>query len=127
MVDLRIELGPDPDRDATARRNALALVTATVYEAAGTQGQEMSAAALNELVERVVGEIGEVREESVAALQHMLAVVARQYSAFAGVAHAIAAEAFSAGQQEPDADEPDYEQVLARVSALIEGLPGTGG
>ena len=123
MPDLRIELAPDPDRDARARRAALALVTATVYEAAGTEGQELSAAALNELVERVVGEIGGVREESVDALQQMLGVVARQYSAFAGVAHAIATEAFAAGQQEPEADLPDYEQVLARVSRLIEGLP----
>jgi hypothetical protein len=123
MVDIAIDLVPDPPKDAQARRAALALVTATLHDPEGPGFKELSSVALHGLVEQVVGEIGEVREESREALQLMLTSVARHYSAFAGVAYAFAGEAFLAGQREPQAQEPDFAAVLGRVGRVIEGLP----
>jgi hypothetical protein len=120
MVSISIDLVPDPARDARAREAALALVTGMLYDPAGPgEEKDLSAAALNQLVEQVVGEIGEVREESAAALQHMLTVVARQYSAFAALAYAIGVEAFAAGQRAPDAPELDLPDVLSRVRQAL--------
>ena len=125
MAEISIDLRPDPERDRQARRQALALVTATAYEADQdqTQVQELSSAALRDLIEQVVGDLGEVRPESAAALQHMLGVVARQYSGFAALTYLVAAEAHAAGQREPDAEGLDVEQVLRSVSAHLESLP----
>jgi hypothetical protein len=125
MADISIDLQPDPEKDKQARRGALALVTATLYEAGQeqTQVQELSSAALRELIEQVVGDLSEVRPESAAALQHMLSVVARQYSGFAALTYLVAAEAFTTGQREPEADGLDVEQVLRTVSAQLEALP----
>ena len=125
MVDISIELVPDPAKDAQARRAALALVTATLHDPEGPGYKELSSVALHDLVEQVVGEIGEVREESKAALQLMLTAVARQYSAFAGLSYAFAGQAFLAGQREPEAAEPDFPALLNGVSRVIEGLPDT--
>jgi hypothetical protein len=116
VANISIDLVPDPAKDATARQAALALVTGMLYDPAGPgEEKDLSAAALHDLVEQVVGDIGEVREESAAALQHMLTVVARQYSAFAALAYAASVEAFAAGQRDPDAGELDFADVLSRV------------
>ncbi len=123
MTEISIDLVPDPRRDAQARRAALALVTATLHDGDDDGVKPLSSAALQDLVEQVVGEIGGVREESRAALQLMLSVVTRQYSAFTAVAYAFAAEAFAAGQRDPDAHEPDLEGLLAGVRRAIEELP----
>ena len=124
MPDISIDLRPDPEQDRAARRAALALVSATLYDADGSgPSHELSGAALSELVENVVGAVGEVRPESLAALQHMLGVVSRQYNGFAAVSLAIAAEAFGAGQRAPEAAEADYESILRGVGALLETLP----
>lgn len=120
MAEISIDLVPDPARDAQARRAALALVTATLYDPEGPGLKELSSVALHDLVEAVVADIGEVREESAGALQLILTAVARQYSAFAGVAYAFAGQAFAAGQRNPQAEEPDYAEVLAYVSRVIE-------
>src|SRR3546814_1240133 len=58
--------------------------------------------------------------DSLAALQQMLGVVSRQYNGFAAVSIAVAAEAFAAGQRDPDAEEADYESILRGVSTLLE-------
>lgn len=124
MPDISIDLRPDPEQDRQARRAALALITATLFDAdEGGPGRELSGAALSELIESVVGAVGEVRPESLPALQHMLGVVTRQYSGFAAVGLAVAAEAFAAGQREPEAEEADYESILRGVSSLLETLP----
>jgi hypothetical protein len=120
MTDIAIDLLPDPARDTQARRAALSLVTATLYDAEEDEVKELSSAALQDLVEQVVGEIGGVREESKPALQLMLTAVARQYSAFTGVAYAFAAEAFLAGQRDPMAEEPDFADLLSRVRRAVE-------
>lgn len=120
MTDIAIDLVPDPDRDAQARRAALALLTATVYDPQGDGPKELSSAALQDLVEQVVGEIGTVRKESEPALQLMLTAVARHYSAFTGLAFAFAAEAYAAGQREPSTDEPDLHALLDRVRTAVE-------
>ena len=124
MADVAIDLVPDPARDTEARRAALALVTAAHFDPGGGQG--LSSAAMQGLVEQVVAEIGGVREESAAALQAMLTAVARQYSAFTGIAHALAAEAFLAGQRESTAQEPDLGPVLDRVRAAVEDAAEQG-
>ena len=125
MADISIDLQPDPESDKQARRQALALVTATAYEADAEPAQvlELSSAALRDLIEQVVGDLNDVRPESAAALQHMLGVVARQYSGFAALTYLVAAEAHAAGQREPDAEGLDVEQVLRSVSAQLESLP----
>lgn len=124
MPDISIDLRPDPEQDRQARRAALALITATLFDAdEDAPAHELSGAALSELIENIVGELGEVRPESLAALQHMLGVVSRQYNGFAAVSIAVAAEAFAAGQREPDAEEADYEAILRGVSSLLETLP----
>lgn len=115
MTEISIDLVPDPDRDAQARRAALALLTATLYDPQDDTHKELSSAALQDLVEQVTAEVGGVREESRAALQAMLAVVARQYSAFTGIALALAATGFAAGQLDPDGEEPDYFALLDRL------------
>lgn len=125
MAEISIDLQPDPAGDRQARRSALALVTATLDEAGQdpTQVQQLSSAALRDLIEMVVGDLSEVRPESAAALQHMLGVVARQYSGFAALTYLVATEAFAAGQQEPGADGLDVERVLRSVGAQLESLP----
>lgn len=120
MTDIAIDLVPDPARDVPARRAALALLTATVYDPQDDGPKELSSAALQDLVEQVVGEVGELREESKPALQAMLTAVARHYSAFTGLAFAFAAEAHAAGQSDPDAPEPDLAALLDRVRAAVE-------
>jgi hypothetical protein len=124
MAEITIDLVPDPERDRAARRAALALVTAALYDAEETGHKELSSAALHDLVNDVVEVVGEVREESAPALQAMLGTVSRQYSAFTGVAYVLAAEAFAAGQQSPDAQEPDYPELLRATSEALEALPG---
>ena len=125
MPDISIDLRPDPEQDRQARRAALALITATLYDADehAASPHELSGAALSELIESVVGSVGEVRPESLAALQQMLGVVSRQYTGFAAVGLAIAAEAFAAGQREPEAEEADYEAIVRGVSSLLETFP----
>ena len=125
MPDISIDLRPDPEQDRQARRAALALITATLFDADehAASPHQLSGAALSELIENIVGELGEVRPESLAALQHMLGVVSRQYNGFAAVSIAVAAEAFAAGQREPEAEEADYEAILRGVSTLLETLP----
>lgn len=120
MTDIAIDLLPDPDRDGQARQAALALLTATACDPQDDGPKELSSAALQDLVEQVVGEIGSVREESKPALQLMLTTVARHYSAFTGLAFAFAAEAYAAGQREPSAEEPDLDALLDRVRAAVE-------
>ena len=120
MAEISIDLVPDPERDKQARRAALALVTATLYDPDGPGFKELSSVALHDLIEAVVADIGEVREESAEALQLILTAVARQYSAFAGVAYAFAGQAFAAGQRNPDAAEPNYSEVLASVSQVLD-------
>lgn len=120
MTDIAIDLVPDPARDAQARRAALALLTATVYDPQGEGHKELSSTALQDLVEQVVGEIGAVREESKPALQLMLTAVARHYSAFTSLSFAFAAEAYAAGQAEPSAQEPDLHGLLDRVRTAVE-------
>ena len=120
MTELSIDLVPDPDRDARARRAALALLTATFYDPQDDGPKELSSAALQDLVEQVVGEIGGVREESRAALQLMLTAVARQYSAFTALAYEFALEAYAAGQRDPMGEEPDLADLLDRVRAAVE-------
>jgi len=123
MVEISIDLVPDPAKDGQARRAALALVTATLHDPEGPGFKELSSVALHGLVEQVVAEIGDVREESREALQLMLTAVARQYSAFAGVSYAFAGQAFLAGQREPQAEEPDFAAVLGSVGRVIEEPP----
>lgn len=120
MTDIAIDLAPDPARDASARRAALALLTATVYDPQDDAPKELSSVALQDLVEQVVGEIGGVREESKPALQLMLTAVARHYSAFTGLAFVFAAEAYAAGQRAPMSPEPDLRGLLDRVRATVE-------
>lgn len=120
MTDIAIDLVPDPARDVQARRAALALLTATVYDPQGDGDKELSSVALQDLVEQVVGEVGGVREESKPALQLMLTAVARHYSAFTSLAFAVAAEAYVAGQQDPSSQEPDLGALLDRVRAAVE-------
>jgi hypothetical protein len=120
MTELAIDLLPDPDRDARARRAALALLTATLHDPLDDGPKELSSAALQDLVEQVVGEIGGVREESRAALQLMLTAVARQYSAFTALAYGFALEAYAAGQRDPMGEEPDLADLLDRVRAAVE-------
>ena len=124
MTDISIDLQPDPVRDAQARRSALALLTATLHDPEGDGFKELSSAALQDLAEQVVAEIGGVREESRPALELMLSVVARQYSAFTSVAYALADEAFAAGQRDPEAEQPDLGALLGGVRRALEGLPG---
>ena len=119
MTDLAIDLVPDPERDARARRAALSLLTATLYDPQDDGPRELSSAALQALVEQVVGEIGGVREESRPALQLMLTAVARQYSAFTGLAFALAAEAYVAGQRDRVGEEPDWPGLLDRVRTAV--------
>lgn len=124
MPDISIDIRPDPESDRQARRAALALITATLFDAdEDAPAHELSGAALSELIENIVGELGEVRPESLAALQHMLGVVSRQYTGFAAVSIAVAAEAFAAGQRQPEAAEADYQAILRGVSSLLETLP----
>lgn len=122
MTEISIDLAPDPEQDAQAQRAALGLLTASLYDADEPGVKELAGAALHELLESVVGDLSEVREESKPALQHMLSVVARQHSAFTAVAFALAAEAYTAGQAEPGADEPDWLELLQRVRE--GGSPG---
>lgn len=123
MAEISIDLVPDPERDGAARRAALALVTAALYDGDGPGTKELSSVALRDLVEDVVRVVGEVREESAPALQAMLGVVSRQYSAFVALSYVVAAEAFAAGQREPDAPEPDFGAVLRAASTAMESLP----
>ena len=123
MTALSIDLVPDPERDAQARRAALALVTATLYDPEGPGLKELSSVALHDLIEAVVADIGGVHAESAEALQLILTTVARQYSAFAGVAYAFAGQAFAAGQRNPDAEQPDYGEVLLAVSQVLDAQP----
>ena len=123
MAEISIDLVPDPERDRAARRAALGLVTAALYDAEETGHKELSSAALHDLVSDVVSVIGEVREESAPALQAMLSTVSRQYSAFTSVAYVLAAEAFAAGQRSPGEQEPDYAELLRSASAALEALP----
>ena len=120
MTEISIDLVPDPARDVQARRAALSLLTATLYDPQDDGPKELSGAALQDLVEQVVGELGGVREESREALQVMLSAVARQYAAFTGIALALAAEGFLAGQRDPAGEEPDYLALLERVRAAVE-------
>lgn len=120
MADISIDLAPDPEQDTAARRAALALVTAMHADAADDGLADVTAVALNDLLGRVVGGIGEVREESVAALTSMLHLVGRQYTAFAAVTSAAIAAAFAAGQSDPRAAEPDYGAVLRAAGQTIE-------
>ena len=122
MANIDINLEPDPHRDAEARRAALALITATYYDA-GDEGavRELSSVALHDLLTAVVGEI-DVRPESAPALSAMLGTAARQFTAFSAVAYAIADQAFRAGQQFPSAEAPDYEQVLRSTSEVLQQL-----
>ena len=122
MAEISIDLVPDPERDAAARRAALALVTAALYDGDGPGTKELSSVALRDLVEDVVGVVGEVREESAPALEAMLSVVSRQYSAFVALTYVVAAEAFAAGQREPNAAGPDLGAVLRAASEAIEAL-----
>lgn len=122
MAEISIDLVPDPERDRAARRRALALATAALYDGDGPGNKELSSVALRDLVEDVVGVVGEVREESAPALQAMLSVVSRQYSAFVGLSYVVAAEAFAAGQRDPDAAQPDYGAVLRAASEAMEAL-----
>ena len=120
MAELSIDLVPDPERDAQARRAALALVTATLYDSDGPGFKELSSVALHDLIEAVVADIGAVHEDSAEAMQLILTAVARQYSAFAGLAYAFAGQAFAAGQRDPGAEEPNYGEVLAAVSQVLD-------
>lgn len=120
MVDISIDVVPDPARDAQARRGALALLTAMVYDPEGDGAKDLSSAAMQDLVEQVVAQIGEVREESAAGLRVMLAAVARQYSAFAALAYATAVEAYEAGRRAQDGEELDVPEVLAGVRQAVE-------
>ncbi len=124
MADISIDLVPDPARDVPARTAALSLLTATLYDPQDDGPKELSSAALQDLVEQVVGEIGGVREESKPALQVMLTAVARHYSAFTGLAYALAAEAYAAGQRDPLTEEPDFVELLERVRRGVEDAPG---
>ena len=123
MANIDINLEPDPQRDAEARRAALALITATYYDAGDDDGsvRELSSVALHDLLSAVVGEI-DVRPESAPALSAMLGTAARQFTAFSAVAYAIADQAFRAGQQAPKAEAPDYEQVLRSTSEVLQQL-----
>ena len=123
MADIDINLEPSPERDAEARRAALALITATYYDADGATGaeQELSGVALHALLSTVVGEI-DVRPESAPALSAMLATAARQFTAFSAVAYAIADQAFYAGQQLPDAQGPAYTEILRSTSEVLQRL-----
>lgn len=124
MANIDIALEPDPQRDAEARRSALALITATYYDAGDAeQGavQELSSAALHDLLTSLVGAI-DVRPESAPALSAMLSTAARQFTAFSAVAYAIADQAFLAGQRSPDADGPDYADVLRGTSEVLQQL-----
>lgn len=122
MVDISIDLVPDPEQDTVARRAALALVTAMHADAQDDGLAHVSAVALNDLLGRVVSGVGEVREESVAALTSMLNLVGRQYTAFAAVTSAAMAAAFAAGQHDPEAAEPDYDAVLRTAGQVIESF-----
>lgn len=121
MTDISIDLLPDPEQDGQARRSALSLLTATLYDPQDEGPRELSSAALADLVEQVVAAIGGVREESREALQAMLSVVARQYSAFTALGLLLAAEGYAAGQRDPLGEEPDYVALLDRVRATVEG------
>ncbi len=120
MTDISIDVVPDPQRDRQARRSALALLTATLHDPQDDGPRELSSAALADLVEQVVAEVGGVREESRQALAAMLAVVARHYSAFTAIGLLLAAEGFRAGQRDLGAEEPDYAALLDRVRAEVE-------
>lgn len=126
-MDISIGLAPDPEQDTAARRAALALVTAMLADAADDGLADVSAVALNDLLGRVVGGIGEVREESVAALTSMLHLVGRQYTAFAAVTSAAMAAAFAAGQRDGAAAEPDYGALLRETAQVIERFEGGAG
>lgn len=124
MTDISIDLAPDPQQDAAARRAALGLLAAG-HDADEAVVHEHSGVALNELLARVVGPV-EVRPESAPALQAMLSTAARQFTAFAAVAYVFAEEAFAAGQREPYADGPDHAQLLTAVSQVLEQLAVEG-
>ena len=127
MVDISIDVLPDPVRDAQARRGALALLTGMVYDPEGDGPKDLSSAALQDLVEQVLVDIGEVREESAAALQLILSAVARQYTAFAAVASYTAVEAYEAGRRARGDGELDLPEVLAGVRQALDQdgpLPG---
>lgn len=120
MTDIAIDLAPDPQQDAAARRAALALLVAG-HDDDEAVVHEHSGVALQELLAQVVGAV-EVRPESAPALQAMLSTAARQFAAFAAVAYVFAEEAFAAGQREPYADGPDHAQLLAAVSEALGEL-----
>lgn len=120
MTEISIDLQPDPVQDGRARRAALGLLTATLYDPQDDGPKELSGAALQDLVEQVVGEVGAVREESRPALERMLSVVARQHSAFTGIALALAVEGYAAGQRDPQGEDPDVHALLERVRAAVE-------
>lgn len=121
MTELDIDLQPDPERDARARREALALLAAARDDGDEAAEQEAAGRALQALLEVVVGPV-EVRPESAPALSAMLSSVARQYSAFGAVAHVLAAEAFAAGQADPQAPGPDLDGLLAATGRVLDDL-----
>lgn len=127
VTDIGIDLAPDPEQDVRARRAALALLAAGQEDDALDEDavQERTGQALHGLLETVVGPI-DVRPESAPALQAMLSTVARQHSAFAAIAQALALEAFAAGQADPDAEGPDLPALLARVGDVVERLHDQG-
>lgn len=124
MTDIAIDLQPDPVQDDLARRAALALIVAGHDEDEDVVHAQ-SSAALHELVSLVVGPI-EVRPESAPALSAMLAVAARQFTAFGALAYVIADQAFAAGQRSPAADGPDHGEILVATAEVLERLAEDG-
>lgn len=119
MTELSIDLEPDALLDGQARRGALDLLAAAAEGTDDAAEHDRAGDALQALLAVVIGYV-EVRPESAPALSSMLSTVARQHSAFAAVAYALAEQAFRAGQADPTGDEPDYVALLAAATRDLE-------
>lgn len=119
MTELSIDLEPDPVLDGQARQGALDLMTAGADGTDDPAAHERAGDALQAMLAAVLGPV-EVRPESAPALSHMLSTVARQHSAFAAVAYAVAEQAYLAGQADPTGVEPDYRALLAAAARTLE-------